>query len=82
MSQYLKNPTIKKIKKPKISKIAQPKIKKITMPGVRFGPPPKKGPSPQGMKEGGCIYRRNGAKSDIQGIKDIQKSGKKFIGVK
>jgi hypothetical protein len=34
------------------------------------------------MKEGGCIYRRNGAKSDIQGIKDIQKSGKKFIGVK
>ena len=68
---------IPKIKSPKISKIKKPsipKIKKITMPGVRFGPPPKKGPNPQGMKEGGCIYRRNGAKSDIQGIKDIQKS--------
>jgi hypothetical protein len=73
----IKNPKISKIKKPSI-----PKIKKITMPGVRFGPPPKKGPNPQGMKEGGCIYRRNGAKSDIQGIKDIQKSGKKFIGLK
>ena len=76
---------IPKIKSPKISKIKKPsipKIKKITIPGVRFGPPPKKGPNPQGMKEGGCIYRRNGAKSDIQGIKDIQKSGKKFIGVK
>lgn len=76
---------IPKIKSPKISKIKKssiPKIKKITMPGVRFGPPPKKGPNPQGMKEGGCIYRRNGAKSDIQGIKNIQKSGKKFIGVK
>ena len=76
---------IPKIKSPKISKIKKPsipKIKKITMPGVRFGPPPKKGPNPQGLKEGGCIYRRNGAKSDIQGIKDIQKSGKKFIGVK
>jgi len=76
---------IPKIKSPKISKIKKPsiqKIKKITMPGVRFGPPPKNGPNPQGMKEGGCIYRRNGAKSDIQGIKDIQKSGKKFIGVK
>ena len=76
---------IPKIKQPKISKIKKPsiqKIKKIRMPGVRFGPPPKKGPNPQGMKEGGCIYRRNGAKSDIQGIKNIQKSGKKFIGVK
>jgi hypothetical protein len=82
MKQYLKNPTIKKLKNPTIKKITPPKIKKITMPGVRFGPPPKKGPNPQGLKEGGCIYRRTGAKSDIQGIKDIQKSGKKFIGVK
>jgi len=73
---------IKKLKITPIKKITPPKVQKITMPGVRFGPPPKKGPSPQGMKEGGCIYRRNGAKSDIQGIKDIQKSGKKFIGVK
>jgi hypothetical protein len=75
-------PKIKSLKISKIKKPSIPKIKKITMPGVRFGPPPKKGPNPQGMKEGGCIYRRNGAKSDIQGIKDIQKSGKKFIGVK
>jgi hypothetical protein len=59
MSTYLKNPTIKKIKKPKISKIAQPKIKKIKMLGVRFGPPPKKGPSSQGMKMGGYISRQN-----------------------
>jgi hypothetical protein len=75
-------PKIKSLKISKIKKPSIPKIKKITMPGVRFGPPPKKGPNPQGMKEGGCIYRRNGAKSDIQGIKDIQKSGKKFIGLK
>ena len=73
---------IKKLKITPIKKITSPKIQKVKMPGVRFGPPPKKGPNPQGMKEGGCIYRRNGAKSDIQGIKDIQKSGKKFIGVK
>jgi hypothetical protein len=73
---------IAKIKSTKISKIKKPSIQKIKMPGVRFGPPPKKGPNPQGLKKGGCIYRRNGAKSDIQGIKDIQKSGKKFIGLK
>jgi len=59
MSSYLKKPTIKKIKKLKISKIVQPKIKKITMPGVRFGPPPKKGPSSQGMRMGGYISRQN-----------------------
>lgn len=73
---------IPKIKSTKISKIKKISLQKIKMPGVRFGPPPKKGPNPQGLKKGGCIYRRNGAKSDIQGIKDIQKSGKKFIGVK
>jgi hypothetical protein len=53
---------IPKIKQPKISKIKKPsiqKIKKITMPGVRFGPPPKKGPSSQGMKMGGYISRQN-----------------------
>lgn len=31
---------------------------------------------------GGCPHRETGAKSDIQGIKDIQTTGKKFIGVK
>ena len=36
----------------------------------------------RGLKNGGCPHRENGAKSDIQGIKDIQVKGKKFIGVK
>lgn len=52
-------PKIKKLKVSKIKKITQPKIKKITMPGVRFGPPPKKGPASQGMKLGGYISRQN-----------------------
>ena len=44
--------------------------------------PPKRGPNPQGLKNGGCPFRENGAKSDIQGIKDIQVKGKKFTGTK
>ena len=39
----------------------------------------------QGKKDGGmngCPYRRKGAKSNIQGIKDIQVKGGKFIGCK
>ena len=44
--------------------------------------PPERGPVPQGLKSGGCPYRRKGAKSDIQGVKDIQTTGKKFTGVK
>ena len=51
-----------------------------------FGPPPKRGPNPQGLKNGGinsgCPYRENGVKSDIKGISSIQIKGKKFIGVK
>jgi hypothetical protein len=38
-----------------------------------------------GMKTGefaGCPHRENGVKSDIQGIKDIQLTGKQFTGVK
>ena len=53
---------IPKFKSPKISKIKKPsiqKIKKIKMPGVRFGSPPKKGPSSQGMRMGGYISRQN-----------------------
>jgi hypothetical protein len=53
---------IPKIKSPKISKIKKPSIqktKKIKMPGVRFGPPPKKGPSSQGMRMGGYISGQN-----------------------
>ena len=51
----------------------------------KFLIPPEKGPQPQGMKTGefaGCPHRENGAKSDIQGIKDIQLTGKQFTGVK
>lgn len=39
----------------------------------------------KGKKDGGmngCPYRRKGAKSGIQGIKDIQVQGGKFIGCK
>jgi hypothetical protein len=50
---------IPKIKSPKISKIKKPSIQKIKMPGVRFGPPPKKGPSSQGMRMGGYISGQN-----------------------
>lgn len=55
--------------------------KKVKQPGKRFGPPPEKGPNPQGLKTGGCPYRREGSKSDIQGISNIQVKGKKFTGV-
>lgn len=52
--------------------------------GVSFGPPPKKGPQPQGMKFGGmgCPHRETGVQSDIKGIKPIQLFGKSFKGVK
>ena len=63
------------------------------MKGKRQGPPPKKGPNPQGlnivmislgsmMNTPGCPHRENGVKSDIKGISNIQIKGKKFIGVK
>ena len=50
--------------------------------GKEFGPPPERGPNPQGLKGGGCPHREMGAKSDIKGISAIQTSGKKFIGVR
>ena len=53
--------------------------------GKPFGPPPERGPQPQGMRKGdfvGCPHRENGVKSDIKGISDIQVKGKKFIGIK
>ena len=50
--------------------------------GVKSGPPPERGPKPQGLKNGGCPHRETGAKSDIKGIKDIQLTGKKFIGLR
>ena len=52
--------------------------------GLSSGPPPKKGPQPQGMKFGGmgCPHRETGVQSDIKGIKPIQLFGKSFKGVK
>ena len=50
--------------------------------GVKSGPPPKSGPQPQGLVKGGCPHRETGAKSDIKGIKNIQVTGKKFIGLR
>ena len=56
------------------------------MKGKKFGPPPKKGPTPQGIgfnlgvmimvKKPGCPHRENGVgMSDIKGIKDVQVKG-------
>ena len=50
--------------------------------GVRKGPPPERGFNPQGLKAGGGPHRESGAKSEIKGIKDIQLTGKKFIGLR
>ena len=50
--------------------------------GKARGVPPKKGPNPQGMKEGGCPYRENGVRRTINGVKPIQIKGVKFTGVK
>ena len=50
--------------------------------GKEFGPPPERGPNPQGLKGGGCPHREMGTRSDIKGISSIQVSGKKFIGVR
>jgi hypothetical protein len=41
--------------------------KKVKQPGKRFGPPPEKGPNPQGL--------------DDRGISPIQVKGKKFTKV-
>jgi len=60
-------------------------MRRTKVKGKSFGPPPEKGPQPQGMKTGefaGCPHRENGVKSDIKGISDIQVKGKKFIGIR
>ena len=44
--------------------------------------PPKRGPNPQGLKNGGCPFRDVGAKSPYKGVSGIQVKGQKFIGVK
>jgi hypothetical protein len=44
--------------------------------------PPKRGPNPQGLKNGGCPFRENGSKSPIKGISNIQLKGQKFIGTR
>ena len=61
----------------KVVKKASKAFKKLTKTV-----PPKRGPLPQGLKHGGCPFREAGAKSNIQGVKDIQRTGQKFIGVK
>ena len=66
------------------------------MQGKKSGPPPKKGPNPQGititmikigalsdMGDFGCPHRESGVGgSDIKGIKPIQVKGKGFTGIK
>lgn len=70
----------------KIEFFKKKKMIQTAKTGKAFGPPPKKGPNPQGLKTGGintgCPHRENGVKSDIKGISSIQIKGKKFIGVK
>ena len=70
----------------KIECFKKKKMIQTAKTGKAFGPPPKKGPNPQGLKTGGintgCPHRENGVKSDIKGISSIQIKGKKFIGVK
>ena len=65
-----------------MSKRNQNQKRKGLSGGKKFGPPPLRGPNPQGLKTGGCPYRENGTKSDIQGISPIQVKGKKFIGLR
>ena len=80
-------PTVKKVVKKTAGPVAGATTAAATYKSKRGGGltntvPPKRGPNPQGLKNGGCPFRENGAKSDIQGIKDIQVKGKKFTGIK
>ena len=50
--------------------------------GVKSGPPPKKGPNPQGLKNGGCPYRESNNKNKYPGHNGIQIKGFKFTGVR
>lgn len=50
--------------------------------GVKSGPPPKKGPNPQGLKNGGCPYRTSNNKNKYPGHNGIQIKGHKFSGVR
>ena len=50
--------------------------------GVKSGPPPKKGPNPQGLKNGGCPYRESNNKNKYPGHNAIQIKGYKFTGVR
>lgn len=81
---YKESPTMKRLYKDLEESQKNNPFKRKTG-GKAFGPPPERGPQPQGMKTGefaGCPHRENGVKSDIKGISDIQITGKKFIGVK
>jgi len=50
--------------------------------GKKFGPPPEKGPNPQGLALGGCPHRDVTSKNIYPGNNGIQVKGFKFIGVK
>jgi len=50
--------------------------------GVSEGPPPKKGPNPQGLSKGGCPYRQPSKKNIYPGNNGIQLKGQKFRGVR
>lgn len=56
------------------------------MIGKRSGPPPLKGPTPQGLKKGGmskCPYRQSSEKNVYPGHNErIQVKGFKFTGTK
>ena len=92
-SSLPKFPMPYKVKKAKKGKIMEKPKKDVSLAlskriGKSRGAPPKKGPTPQGLKIGalsniGCPHRENGVQgSDIKGVKPIQTTGKKFIGVK
>jgi hypothetical protein len=61
---------------------AEKRSKNLYQGGLTKTVPPKRGPNPQGLKNGGCPFRENGVKSPIKGISNIQVKGQKFIGVK
>ena len=49
--------------------------------GKEQGPPPERGPSPQGLRSGGCPHRDKGSRTEYKGTYPIQVKGHKFIGL-
>lgn len=50
--------------------------------GISSGPPPKRGPNPQGLSHGGCPHRQPSKKNIYPGNNGIQIKGHKFSGVR